>query len=283
VLAFLALMSTACNDANDVGDELLGTPSALYTDTVGFSLETRRVDSVITFGPLAYFAGQMDDPLTGTYTASFFQQFELGGDNINFGDNLQLDSITLDLILGSYFGNADARTQFEVYELAEALSVESEYTSNSDAAVTGPELSGGFTFGEVDTLINTVEGRDTLSIRLSDELGRRLLTLSPDQLSNDDAFVEVFRGLNVRATREPGSAAPGAIWVFDLLSPGSGITLHYTEQVDTGTVAQTYTFRAFSTSPGFNRYQRTNLAGTLLDQQTQLPAKPTRDSEWREL
>ena len=119
-------------------DSILGGKSTDTFDIVSYSIEE---DSVISDNAANVLLGSYNDPLFGSFDASFYTQFRLAGVDPNFGDpsTIVIDSFVLGLEYLEYYGDFDPQT-FEVYELQEAISIDSTYYSFSTVNHSGINL-----------------------------------------------------------------------------------------------------------------------------------------------
>lgn len=196
-------------------------------------------DSVVrTSGLTRNLVGAYNDPDFGTVHTSLVTQLRLTTNNIGQGqDNtgLQADSVVLALAFDvpvTHYGNLNAQ-RFHVYELMEALSVDSVYYTD-DLPIVGVE-DLVFPHAGLLTPQPTVQpaiGGDTLvpqlRIRLKDDLAERFLEeFGAPGLVDNTAFLNFFKGLHV--TVDSASQVPfqGGILHINTLSTASKLTVYY--------------------------------------------------------
>lgn len=243
--------------------DALYSVAEVQTTTVG--ADTIRTDETIF-----NLAGSYNDPVFGKAEASFYTQFRLLSNNVNFGDPAfnQLDSIVLSLKYQGSYGKTTPLT-FRVYEISEQITKEKAYYSNSNIAVSTevgsienfiPKLTDSVNVGGVMLAPH-------LRIKLNNTWGEKFLSASgtPD-LANNENFISFFKGLYVKSDNNhaPGD---GMILSFDLLSTVSKITLYYTD-----TIPKTFDFVINENSARVNRFQQ-DYSGTEVATQLANPSE----------
>jgi hypothetical protein len=263
----LALAATlgivGCKDPDDTGVDVLPDEdliNATLIDTFNVELHPIVLDSAYTHNLSQGMLGQILDPELGTITASTFTQFRIQGTDLSFGSspsNLTLDSIVLSLDLTEFYGRFDDPLNLEVYEITDNVSDFDTLWSNS--------------FVNFDSTVNFAAGKqinfqgktgffDWIDIKLSDSLGRKLLYAPSDSIKSNDAFMDFFGGLAIRATVDGfPSREPGGIFYLDLRSAKSGLTLHYHDT----TAAKTYKFIVSDDADRYSRVTRSNASDKL--------------------
>jgi hypothetical protein len=206
-------------------DDLL---NAVFTDTATLIAYSVLEDSLNTTGLVFNFLGFVKDEIFGSTTASIYTQLYPSGNNVNFGDAPQLDSIVLTLrYTGAFFGDTLNPFAIQVYELDEEISATDTFFSNSSLAHKGINLTYVPNFVLYPTP-NTKVRLDTvydahLRIRLDDALGHHFLQ-NASEMSTPAAFKSFFKGLFICA--EP-SRNNGSLVNFTLNNALSGIQLYY--------------------------------------------------------
>jgi hypothetical protein len=250
---FLSLAS--CKKNKNVGlavqpeDELLEGDGVIYTD---IRMKTIQEDSVQTSGLSKNILGEMNDPVLGSSKSAIYSQFSLTANNVSFeDDSVWVDSVVLVLKYDDYYGYEDNQT-FGVYEITESgFSSDSTYRTFDNLTVDPTNLiEPGFENQEIDPTGNVIVGNDTLSpqlrIRLKNSLGESVLYADEStQLSNDDQFLEFFKGAYITPENNSFSGESGAMLYFDLedANQTSGIYIYYSEQVDGDTLSKIFQLR----------------------------------------
>jgi hypothetical protein len=227
----MLLVTPSCKkDISSIGlnlnEDLL---NATYTDTITLTAYSVREDSLKTANLVYNFLGFMKDEMFGATTASFCTQFIPSGNNINFGESPELDSIVLILrYTGGFYGDTLNPFAIKVYELTEEISPTDTFYHFSSIANTGINITYDPYFLLYPTP-NTKVRLDTVyephaRIRLSDELGNSFLQ-NASQLANSTSFKAFFKGLYICAEQLRND---GSLVNFTIHNSGlSGIQLYY--------------------------------------------------------
>jgi len=214
-LLWLALLASCNKDPYEVGLDLLPPSDTLYVsqfDTVTVVAYSEREDSVRSDEMSALMLGSILDPVFGKTTASFYTQFLLSSESIDFGVNPRLDSLVLLLYYDSWFGDTNTLQQVRVFEMSEDISYDSNYYSNQQAGTYGIELANT-TYKPRPTDSVTIWGEKVaphLRINLSNStsyLGNKILFAPEDVLSSNAAFINFMKGLYVEAIPVNGNGA----------------------------------------------------------------------------
>lgn len=244
-LLWIALLMTglfvSCNDDGAVGLDLLPNPDGIGVfklDT--FSLRTFTVteDSLEVQQPPILALGEVSDPVFGLSTVGLTYQVLLTNENINLGNNVQIDSLVLALSFDNYYGDTTDQLLLKVYELDETIYRDSIYYANQVPVHKSTPLAT-YTYtpqpkGTVPVDEPRVNGIDTvfnypglLRIPLSADLSNRLLAASggPD-LQNNTNFLNFFKGVYITAERV-NSSATGSVMLFSTTSARNGLFMYY--------------------------------------------------------
>jgi hypothetical protein len=244
-LLWIALLMTglfvSCNDDGAVGLDLLPNPDGIGVfrlDT--FSLRTFTVteDSLEVQQPPILALGEVSDPVFGLSTVGLTYQVRLTNENINLGNNVQIDSLVLALSFDNYYGDTTDQLLLKVYELDETIYRDSIYYANQvPVHKSTPLATYSYTpqpKGTVPVNEPRVNGIDTvfnypglLRIPLSADLSNRLLAASggPD-LQNNTNFLNFFKGVYITAERV-NSSATGSVMLFSTTSARNGLFMYY--------------------------------------------------------
>jgi len=214
------IILTGCNadeqlglDIQPPGDEL----NAVKSDTFSITAYTRQADSVRTDETAISLAGYYTDPVFGSLRASFCSQLRLSGTDVNFGNNVVIDSVILHLEYYNIYGNnkENNRMTFNVYELANAIYVDSTYYSFSPIA-SGRSL-GSISFlpnNEDSIYINGKRLGPQLRIPLDKNLGKRIVEASSmGYLASNVLFEDFFHGISV-FRQQKTQMAPSSLSMF---------------------------------------------------------------------
>ena len=241
VLAFLgaAYVFFACRNPRRMGEELYPPPGAVVE-----TLQVRSVMPVFLPAPSTervpfVFVGQTVDSLVGQLSAQWATQFALGGENVQFyAESLVgVDSVVLELFIATSYGNIGTPMRLRVERLTQPLAVGAGYTTEAVFATDGQQLVAA---GE-DTLRYQTFAAGAKRFRLDTALGRHILTLPANALSNQSAFVSAFPGLRISA-EVLSPSENGAIYTIFPRSPQTALRIYYRERIQGQEVPQQYSF-----------------------------------------
>ena len=270
-LFFLAtVLISACKKKDTlVGQGVLNPDdylNGITTDT--FDLETYTIaeDSIITSNQPNTVLGSYKDPKFGDFDASFYTQFRLGSLNPDFGDPSQivLDSFVLALEYAGYYGDLSAQT-FEIYELNEDLSIDSNYYSFSTKNIKSTNLVpiGMGTFTPKPNQVSIVGGDSLdaqLRIHLDTNFAKNLILEANNggtTFSSNETFLTFFKGLYVNTNNPAQANGQGAALYFNLNDATSKLTIYY----KLATIKKTFDFLINSSCADFTHLEINN-AGT---------------------
>lgn len=235
-ISFLMLI-VGCTETTTIGTEVLNQDQASVLNIDTFTVETAttienpvEVYNTNTFPN--FFIGDLEDPIWGRTTSSFYTQFRINQNSLpNFPTDAVFDSLVLRLAYdrADVYGDTTAAQEFEVYRITDAnIPFDSVY--NADQTFNTGELLGSATFvPNFQDSIDIKIGEDTvtfpphLSIRLSDDLGTELINYTSTQNENNDNFLADFGGLLIKPV---GGGKPGIV-SFNAFSLSTGLNLYY--------------------------------------------------------
>lgn len=223
--AGLGLLPTG--DLIHVGKVIEKATIKAYTKTD----EKQRTDE-----PAYNLLGTFNDPVFGKTTADFACQFRLTG-YPDFSKNAQIDSLVLYLLYMEVYGDISTPQKLKVYELASDLDIDQKYFQ--DINLKG--LAKGEILGEknyvpkfkLDSLSTTYGStkknpKDTviqeIAIKLDQKLIQKLMAADEATWSDNDKFMQYFKGLYVEAG---DLNQGGAIMKIYTLASGSRMVMHY--------------------------------------------------------
>jgi len=194
-------------DPYELGLDLLPPSDTLYVslfDTVTVQAYSVLEDSIRTDELSSLVLGSILDPVFGKTTASFYSQFFLYSEQIDFGVDPHLDSLVLVLSYTSVYGDTNTLQQVRVFELSEDLLVDTSYYSNQIAGTYGIELANmTYLPRPHDSVI--IYGEPVaphLRINLSNQtnyLGNKILFAPDNIMSSNAEFIKFMKGLYVEA------------------------------------------------------------------------------------
>lgn len=274
ILIPAALFVQSCKKTTDsVGSEILpDNLSISFVDTFTIDAKTIIEDSIVT-GPSinVAFLGNYLDPELGQVSATTYMQFSMQGNNLEFGDadSLILDSLMLELDVYDVFGNYESEQTLEVYECGEILSTGETYYSNSTSTALSTEFSSL-------AKVKLSETSENIRIRLSDDLGNRLLKAPIDSLLTNEVFHQYFKGFVIKTQKnspQGTSRETGGIYFVKLDGSTTNLSLYYRKKNGSTPDTLQYDFVYNSSSASFYNITRSDTTNTLYDD-AQKSAKP---------
>lgn len=258
---------TGCENSGTFTEEVLPVEdhiSTHYVDTLPITMTSIWTDVSETYRADRQLFGNYIDPLFGRITAETFTEV-LPRSNLDFGspEDLFYDSIVLKLDIEETYGRFATSQTLHIYELNEIFPEGDDINSQTRLSFDASnDLGDNYQLDLLET-----KGVAQLTIRLDDELGRRLLFANPDTLGDKDLFKEFFPGLYLGTdpvsflSREPGG-------IFSLFGSSSNtqLELHY-KQREPGTqvfVSKVEPFLISSSTPRFTYLKRTEFSDTFL-------------------
>jgi len=239
---------------------------SIYDDTVRTDeLGATRTQIII---------GSVYDPVFGKTSATVYTQFQMSTDAPVFGSSPVCDSLVLVLPYISLFGDTAALQTFKVYELSEALYLDSVYYSNMHAEYDQSSLLAQQTFLPrvndsivIDTITKIIP---QLRLHFNTALGNRILNASSNDLANNDNFIQFFKGMAIIADEE-NTPGKGSLVSFNLQSVYSRLRMYYHNNVDT----TVYDFAITTSCARFNQYNHFGHTNAEPDFKTQLNGDTT--------
>lgn len=206
-LLIVFIVASCKKDPYELGLDLLPPSDTLYVDlfdTASVQAYSVLEDSMRTDELSSFVLGSIMDPIFGKTTASFYTQFLLESEQVDFGVNPRLDSLVLVLYYQDVYGDTNTLQQVRVYEMSESLLIDTSYYSNQSVGTYPLEL-GSVTYmpRPHDSVMNY--GKNTaphLRINLSNHsnyLGNKILFAPETVLSSIPEFLKFFKGLYVEA------------------------------------------------------------------------------------
>lgn len=191
-----------------------------------------QFDSVLSTNPQRVMAGHIHDFDFGASDYKFVSQFLLEGPSPDFGDNPVVDSVKLFVPYDGHYGDTNVLTTMKVFELADDISADSNFYSNTKFNVSDlvaekdffpePNSNHGFNSGfSVPTLEMEVD---------TAWASQRIIQASidnPEDFESNEAFVEYMSGLHF-STGGTGNAA----LYFDLFNFNSIVRIYYRPHPD---------------------------------------------------
>ncbi|OQX97756.1 MAG: hypothetical protein B6I24_07705 [Bacteroidetes bacterium 4572_128] len=174
--------------------------------------------------------GEYEDPIFGTNKAGFITQINLSKEDVDFGENFEIDSIVFYLSLDRIFGDSIAEQELEIYEINKDLEdidyKEDDFNDLEFYDNDGLIVSKNIVFFENEDF------NDSIAINMTDENPEfkekmQILFSDDTNLENNEIFLEKIKGFYFKSTKT------GVIASVDLLNSFSCMTLFYKNSEDT--------------------------------------------------
>jgi hypothetical protein len=221
-------------------------------DTSTIEAYSMPADSINTTNLNNVVVGEIIDPVFGRLNTGVYVKYLLSQTSVNFGENPVFDSLVLTIQYTGYYGDTLSDMNLKVYEITdELLTNETAYFSNQKIEYnsTNQLYNPTSTFRPkpnttISYATDSIKYPAHLHIRLSDELGRRLMDKSV--LESDATLHQIFKGFYITATT---NSRQGCLLYFNLRSSISVINLYYHNGQDvTKQNNRRYTFKTPSSS-----------------------------------
>ncbi|MCD6180076.1 MAG: DUF4270 domain-containing protein [Bacteroidales bacterium] len=235
-LLVIGMLFFSCKkEPSQIGLDIVGNNPLIvhFSDTANVQVYSILRDSVRTDELVNNVLGVVNDPVFGKTKASLYMQYNLSLASFTFGDNRVFDSLVLSIPyqMTSVYGDSLAPLSFRVYELNELLDVDTAYYSNQTAEYL-PELLGEISLipKPMDSvLIDTVMVAPYFTLRLSDDLGQRLMSFEDTIYYNNADFLDLFKGLYFEPVDNGGV---GNLTFLDMYGSLSKLTVYYSNSID---------------------------------------------------
>ena len=219
--------------------------------------------------------GTFNDSIFGNTSASFACQLRLNSFP-KYKKNDHLDSLVYFVAYKEIYGDKVTPQKFKVYELASSLVYDNKYYQDVDLkALANPipvceyQYIPKFKLDSLSTTYGSTKAdpKDTvnqeISFKLNNSLGLKLMAADSATLSDNDLFLQYFKGLYVEA-EDLGSG--GTI----MKSTGSGMILYFHKDNDTTKYTQTFyvTSSSARVSHFHHDYSKTSFAADLDNPET---------------
>ena len=237
-VACLTVLFSACKkDWNELGANLIVEEDFNLVHIDSFSIETSVMidDSIKALNHNNVFLGSINDPVFGSSKASFYTEFRLPSSDVDFGDEAQADSIVLSLAYSSFYGDTTIAQFISVHELTEAISPTVTDSSGTDSTLVfytfddfdydaSPLFSQSVsTYPSQKVWVDGEEEVAQLRLHLPIEWAQHILDAGSENLADNEAFLEFFKGFYIQAD----ASGLGALLKFDLLHQASSMEVYY--------------------------------------------------------
>lgn len=244
LFSFFLFFSSGCKEPDISSLEVIPESERLgllNTDTATLISFTLPDDSIRSDETSLNLLGTYNDPVFGIAQAAIYTQIRLSAENVLFGNpsDLIVDSVILSLAYYGIYGNTSPQS-FKVYELAEVMSIDSNYYSTRTFLKKTPEIGSAANLVpnlSDSVVVDGIKEPPQLRISLNKTIGDYLLKAGNNENQTNSAFLEYFKGLLVilDSTLVPVSGE-GAIIYFNMLNPYSRLTVYYQNAAEADTL-----------------------------------------------
>lgn len=250
-----------------IGEEFIESKTNLaLIDTFSVSLSTVILDTIICNGTGSLLIGNYSDEYFGKVSSMGYLQIGVP-DSYNFLDDEKYDSLSLIIKYNNYsYGDTAKSQKISVHQLTEKI----EYSYEE---VIPSQTSFSFNsnpIGSIKYIPKPNSLTDSLSIRISDDIGHDLFTKLKENseiITDNETFIKYFHGLVIKA-----EDTQGAIVGFQASTDDVRLVLYTSREVLT-TENKFYEFGLYNITKQFNNithnFSSTQLSN-LVEQQTKL-------------
>lgn len=247
-LVLLSCLWSACEKSTTIGSGIFPPGSQLITariDTMTVRMYTVQDDPAFATNLAENLLGSDEDPLYGRSAASFYTQFSLTTNNLDFapeeivadGDTTYtVDSLVLSLRIASFQGDESVPQSFEVYRMTEHIRPGTSYESSDRFATESTpvgSISNLMPRPDDSVQVGEVKLPAQIRIPLDSDLAQELFDRSGTrEFESNDVFRSYFPGLFVTPT-DPSTAGYGrGFFRINLQSVYSEMSLYYRRTQD---------------------------------------------------
>ena len=187
--------------------------------------------------------GELEDNYFLKNKASFITQILLPEINLTLEENLTVDSVILSYNYSDYYGNLDGFSSIEVRKIEQDVYSDSIYYSNDfsyDDFAQLPNIAEDYyiSFDSLNPLVR---------IKINNDIGQQILALGNTILSNNNDFLDDFKGLFVSAQTQ------NTILYLNPLATNSNFSIYYHNDLDS---ANTLSFRLDGNAARTNIFEK---------------------------
>ncbi len=223
-LIFLITCMFSCSEPSIIGLEVQPDTEKIIINSntsnlIDFNNESE--ESLIN-NPAICLLGELNDPYFSTNKASFITQLLLPENNLIFEENLTVDSVVLSYAYSDYYGDIEDISSINIRRIEQDIYSDSIYYSNDffyDDFLQLPDLAEDY-YISFDSL------NPELRININKEVGQQILELDNTILSNNDNFLNYFKGFFVSAH------AQNTILYLNPSSTRSKFSIYYHNDLD---------------------------------------------------
>jgi hypothetical protein len=233
ILIVWAIVCVGCKeDSGLIGLGVQPDEEFLNTDTCTTTIIAYSAlhDSLITSNISTNMLGYIRDPVFGKTQAGIYTQFRLSSYNVNFGDNVMVDSLVLTLVYAGYYGDTLNSFHLNVYELTGDLSKGESYSTKSSIEHDNSNLTENNTGIDIKptptTKQDSLSSSHYLRVKLNNTFAiQKFISQSGSSIyASDVEFLNHFKGLYLEADDAGNN---GCIVSLNMTHSLSGLTLYY--------------------------------------------------------
>ena len=233
LLSTVTLLFTACNDESGLGYDIIpaGDQALIVVDSLrsfkAYTIQKERIqcDEDINNSARDFnLVGSYVDPVFGGTNVGFLTQVRLSKNEVNLGDNLDIDSLILYMRIKGHYADSSQtnRQQFKVYQLSDTIAADTDYYSDI-------EIENYYDENELLWQQTYFASNDSvMAVKIDFEPFIEILK-DTNNLVDNEIFTQVLKGFYVKVDQ---AEAGGAITSFDLLDDASRLTLYYRNSDD---------------------------------------------------
>ena len=244
-LILLAVCLLSCSEPSIIGLEVQPdsekiTINSNSSNLIDFNNESE--ESLINNSSLNLL-GELEDNYFLKNKASFITQILLPEINLTLEENLTVDSVILSYNYSDYYGNLDGFSSIEVRKIEQDVYSDSIYYSNDfsyDDFAQLPNIAEDYyiSFDSLNPLVR---------IKINNDIGQQILALGNTILSNNNDFLDDFKGLFVSAQTQ------NTILYLNPLATNSNFSIYYHNDLDS---ANTLSFRLDGNAARTNIFEK---------------------------
>lgn len=271
------ILSGCTKPEEELGIGLQPEDDLLYANVVDtFTIRAYTVldDSVRTDNLSPAIVGAFIDPVFGFTKAGHVTQLRLTSNNPNLVpdgssiDNIVVDSVILSLdfyrqrmpdpLVKNIYGNP-GQQYFEVFEIANEISVDSIYYENSPIEIDGIDLiKSGFNLQTPNPNDSIIIGDEKIPaqirIPLREDFAERFFVASENGKLNSTEFQSLIKGIYITVDETKFNPAEAGLISFDTFQGDSKITLYYRNVLPDSTQFLNYSFAIRSNAAKFQKF-----------------------------
>lgn len=274
VVFFILLVGlSACKDDRLLGLEVQpeGALDPIQkVDSFSVTARTVLLDESQISSRFQNFIGLIDNTVFGKSTASLYLNFILESENISLDlapENYIVDSLVFTFKPTSVYGDPTEVQTLNVWVVDEEIRNDSNYTSSRIFATEETPIGTTIVSFESKESYDELRLKSTykgISIALDTNFGKYLLQGIGSAYSTTTELQEYFRGFHI-SVEDNAAMNGGAIYNYDVLGAGNGLTLYYHPAADTTVEArESLSFLTSSSTARINNFQH-DRSGALVE------------------